>query len=179
VKKRLQKYMPKPERLREHPWLGWLGDSVFSPELWHLTRRSVAGGAAVGVFWCFIPIPGQMFIGILTALALRVNIPIAAAGAFISNPVTSAPMMVACWFTGSTLLGKPFKLEHFEWSFEWMMNTFREFALPITLGAFVLGAICSVIAYFAVHVIWTQQVRRRWRARLAARMAQERSAAEP
>jgi uncharacterized protein len=165
VKKRLKKYLPKPEVLREHPWLAWLGDSVFAPELWHLTRRSVAGGAAVGVFWCFIPIPGQMFIGILTALALRVNIPIAAAGAFISNPVTSIPMMVACWFTGSTLLGEPFHLDNLEWSLEWALHTFRTFAVPITLGAFVLGAICATITYFAVQALWTRQVRRQWKAR--------------
>jgi len=169
VKKRLEKYMPKPEVLREHPWLAWLGDSVFSPELWHLTRRSVAGGAAVGVFWCFIPVPGQMFIGILTALALRVNIPIAAAGAFISNPVTSVPMMIACWFTGSTLLGQPFRLGHVEWTFAWALETFRRFAIPITLGAFVLGAVCAVITYFGVHALWTWQVRRRWKARNSGR----------
>lgn len=179
MKKRLQKYIPKPERLRQHPWLGWLGDSVFEPELWHLTRRSVATGAAVGVFWCFIPVPGQMFIGILTALVLRANIPIAAAGAFISNPITSVPMMIACWYTGSKLLGKPFVLVDFEWSYAWASATLREFAVPITLGAFVLGAVCAVIVYFSVHAIWILGVRRRWRARLDARTGQNRRAPKP
>lgn len=179
MKKHLQKYVPKPERLRQHPWLGWLGDSIFSPELWHLTRRSVATGAAIGVFWCFIPVPGQMFIGILTAHALRANVPIAAAGAFLSNPLTSPPMMLACWFTGSLLLNKPFELQHFEWSVEWVMATFREFAVPITLGAFVLGSVCSVITYFGVHAIWTREVRRRWRARVKTRAAQGPSGQKP
>ena len=34
---------------------------LYDPNIWHVHRRSSAGGAAIGVFCAFIPLPIQTF----------------------------------------------------------------------------------------------------------------------
>lgn len=138
---------------------------MFARELWSLNRRRVADGAAIGVFWCFIPIPGQMFVGIATAVALRANIPVAAAGAFISNPITSGPMLVANFYTGNWLLGRPSRIDNVEFTLSWAWELITHNLLPVTLGAFALGALSAVVTWFLVHGLWRWQVVRRWEER--------------
>lgn len=169
MRKKLKNYLPDPESLRKHPSLAWLGDTVFAREFWSLNRRRVADGAAIGVFWCFIPIPGQMFVGIATAILLRANIPVAAAGAFISNPLTSGPMLVANYYTGNWLLGRTTQVQDFDFSMHWLWEFTLANLGPVTLGAFANGFLCAVVIWLCVRGLWRWQVAQRWRRRPAAR----------
>ena len=47
------------------------------PNLWHLHRRSVAGGVAVGMFCGLIPGPFQMIGAAIMSVLFRVNLPVA------------------------------------------------------------------------------------------------------
>ena len=49
-KRIFRKYLPKPDRLREHKALSFLGEVLSDPNLWHINRRSLAGAAFIGVF---------------------------------------------------------------------------------------------------------------------------------
>jgi uncharacterized protein (DUF2062 family) len=51
---RLRRLMPTPEAMAANRWLRWLGPRLLHPRLWHMSRRGVALGAAVGVFFAFI-----------------------------------------------------------------------------------------------------------------------------
>ena len=46
-------YLPAHHKIKEHPHLRHFGDLLHDPDLWHLTRRSTAGGVAVGLFCAF------------------------------------------------------------------------------------------------------------------------------
>jgi uncharacterized protein YcfJ len=46
---RLRRLMPSHEGVANNRWLKWLGPSVLHPRLFHLSRRGVATGAAIGV----------------------------------------------------------------------------------------------------------------------------------
>ena len=52
------------------------GDSLFHPALWHLNRRSAAGGVAVGLFCGLIPGPLQMLGAGIACVLFRVNLPV-------------------------------------------------------------------------------------------------------
>jgi len=40
----------------------WVRDTIAQPMVWHLNRRSVAGGVAVGLFVSWMPLPMQMLV---------------------------------------------------------------------------------------------------------------------
>ena len=56
----LNNIIPDPQTLRERRLLRMFGARVWHPALWHLNRRSVAGGVAAGLFCGLIPGPLQM-----------------------------------------------------------------------------------------------------------------------
>ena len=49
-RKFFRKMMPNVDKVREMKALSMFGDTLFHPALWHLNRRSAAGGVAVGLF---------------------------------------------------------------------------------------------------------------------------------
>ncbi len=59
-RKFFRKVMPNVDKVREVKALSMFGDTLFHPALWHLNRRSAAGGVAVGLFCGLIPGPLQM-----------------------------------------------------------------------------------------------------------------------
>ncbi|RKZ99705.1 MAG: DUF2062 domain-containing protein, partial [Gammaproteobacteria bacterium] len=46
-RKFLKRIMPDHKTMREHPHLQKFGQRITEPRLWHLNRRTVAGGLAL------------------------------------------------------------------------------------------------------------------------------------
>lgn len=81
------------------------GQTLFHNLLWRTDRRSIAGGLALGLFIAFTPtIPFQMTLAIIGALLLKVNLPIAIAACWITNPLTAIPIYTAAWKLGKYLI---------------------------------------------------------------------------
>jgi len=54
----------------------WVRNTFAQPMVWHLNRRSVAGGVAVGLFVSWVPVPLQMLFAAVLAAVLRVHVPV-------------------------------------------------------------------------------------------------------
>lgn len=102
---RFRRYLPDAHSLREHRALRWLGPLLHHPRLWHVNRRGIAMGAAVGVFFGLLFPLAQIFFATLAALVLRANIPAAVGSTLITNPVTFAPVYYAAYHLGAWVLG--------------------------------------------------------------------------
>ncbi len=71
------------------------------------TPREIARGLAVGVFWGMFPLPGlQTIVAVLTAAVVRGSKLAAAAGTWLSNPLTTLPFTVLNFKTGQWILGR-------------------------------------------------------------------------
>ncbi len=46
---RLRRFLPTAEAVRGNRWVGWIGPALHHPRLWHLNRRGVALGMAIGI----------------------------------------------------------------------------------------------------------------------------------
>ena len=161
----LKSYLPDRRFIRGQKSLRFLGDRLHHPGLWHLGRRSVAGGLAVGVFVAFIPLPGQMLIAAIAALLLHVNLPLAVVTVWITNPVTIPPMFYFNYRVGAWLLdSQPINLQ-FELSWDWLLYNLSAIWQPLLLGSLCMGVLFALIAYLAVSLIWRAyvvlQIRRR------------------
>jgi uncharacterized protein (DUF2062 family) len=106
MKQHLKRLLPDAERVRHNPWLRWIGPALHHPQLWHITRRGVALGVALGVFFGLLVPIAQIPLSAAAAVVLRANIPTAVASTLVTNPVTFAPIYYAAYHLGATLIGE-------------------------------------------------------------------------
>ncbi|WP_088890293.1 DUF2062 domain-containing protein [Leptolyngbya ohadii] len=114
------------------------------------TPAQIARGFAFGVFWGMFPLPGlQMAVAILTAALFQSSKLAAAAGTWLSNPITTLPLTALNFHVGQTLLGR-------QWSDLPIDNlrSVRDFLalgddvlIPYFLGCAVVGLGLAVVSY--------------------------------
>jgi hypothetical protein len=109
-RKYFRKVMPSVDKVREFKALGLFGDALFHPALWHLNRRSAAGGVAVGLFCGLIPGPLQMLGAAIVCLVARVNLPVAFVSTLYTNPFTIVPLYLLAYEIGQFVLGAAARL---------------------------------------------------------------------
>ena len=146
--------MPDHHTLRQHRALAFLGTLLHDPRIFHLTRHSAAGGMAAGLFCAFFPIPGHMVFAAIAAIRFRVNLPIAAAAVWITNPVTMPPIFYGAYRLGAALLGRPPEQVSFEFSLEWFSTTFVHIWPPLVTGCLILAITSALLGYGFVQLLW-------------------------
>jgi uncharacterized protein (DUF2062 family) len=161
----IKRYTPDPAALKKHRHLRHLGNLLHDENLWHLNRRSVAGGVAAGLFWAMIPIPGQMVAAALSAIFFRINLPIAVALVWLTNPITIPPVFYFNYLIGTWLIGAPAHVGEFQMSLEWITHEIGAIWKPLLLGSIILGVLLAGLGYGAMRVYWRWHVLRRFRAR--------------
>jgi uncharacterized protein (DUF2062 family) len=93
-------------------------------------------------------------IGALLALALRVNIPVAAVSTWVSNPLTMGPLYYFAYRLGVTILDIPPKPFNFELSLDWVTHTFVNIWQPMLLGSVLLGSAAALVGYVVLDLLW-------------------------
>ena len=144
-----------------------------SPLIWHLNRRGVARGAALGLFAGFaIPVAQTPFAA-LFAVAARANLPVAAVSTFVTNPFTVPFIYYFAYLTGKTALRLKADAQIslgaetglFENIVRWLVTA----AGPTYLGLLIFAAVSAGVGYFGVHVGWHFWVSQRRKRRLRHR----------
>lgn len=177
MRKMFRKFLPHHDTVRSHRWLRPFSAWLHHPNLWHLHRRSVAGGVAVGLFCGLIPGPFQAISAMLLAIALRVNLPVAAFTTFYTNPLTLLPLYavaykLGAWTSGVSGADAKLAFPEVHWN-DWagvLWDWFTAMGEPILIGLPLLAIILSISGYFAVRVAWRLAVVLKWRARNKRRM---------
>ena len=161
-RKFLKQFLPDPQKMAEHPHLKHFGERLTDPKLWHLNRRSVSGAVALGLFIAFMPIPGQMILAVLLALYFQFNLPIAALGVWITNPLTVAPLFFFAYKVGSWILQVPVEEHHFSLSIQWFTEELIIIWQPLLLGCLICALTASLLGVLLVRLIWRVSVARSW-----------------
>lgn len=175
-----RRWLPRPEQLVSMKGLGWLGRYLMPrPWLWVAHRRKVALGAAVGVAVGVIPLPTQMVLAALVALALRCNVAAAVAATWLTNPLTLVPIWgLALWlgsfFVPAASAGGAPALLALDWLapstwwpaiWAWIQALGPAWLVGMPLAALALG----LATYLVVYLLWTAVVRLERARRLRAR----------
>jgi len=183
-RKFFRKYLPSHESIRQNRYIALFGSLLLHPNLWHLNRRSVAGGLAVGLFSGLVPGPLQMLTAAILAVPLRVNLPVALATTLYTNPLTIGPLYVIAYGIGTLVIpGEAAPLSHppgFDWDwstfgawlralFEWTLSLGK----PLAVGLVVLAAGLAVAGYVAARLAWRAHVVLAWRRREAKRAGRD------
>jgi len=172
LKSYLQEYIPERKHIQEHKQLRHFGDWLHDPNIWHLTRRSSAGGVAIGLFWAMMPIPLQTVFAAATAIILRLNLPLSIIFVWATNPVTAAPVYYLAYKLGSILLDEPIQNIAFEFSIYWMTDTLVHIWQPLVAGCLLLGVFSAAIGNVTIRVLWRIILLRKWEKRRQDRFNQ-------
>jgi len=183
-RKLFRKYLPTHDSIRGNRYLGFLGAWLHHPNLWHLNRKSVAGGVAVGLFCGLIPGPLQMLSAALLSVLFRVNLPVAVILTWYTNPFTIVPLYYVAYKLGRFVMGPDtariprmeidvLSLPLSDW-IPTLLHWLSSLGKPFIAGLVLLALILAVAGYVLVMVGWRAHVAFSWRKRNRARAAVER-----
>jgi len=177
LRKYLRRVLPSHETISGNRYVARFGDRLQHHNLWHLHRRAVAGGIAVGLFAGLIPgsNPVQFTAGALLAITFKVNLPLAMLVTLYSNPFTIVPLYLMAFKLGQLVLlqnngelpamalgleGKGF-MEWIPAALQWLGGV----GMPLVIGLPLLAITLAFIGYFLTDWAWRLGVMWQWRQR--------------
>lgn len=173
--KSLKKRLPDPQKVSNHKMLRWLGPTLTRPSLWQANRRSISLGLAIGVFFGLIIPLAQIPLAAVGAVLMRANLPIAMVSTLVTNPFTFAPVYFLAYQLGDYILGMgqptvteamiEAQVSQMTGGVTAWLSRIAEIGAPLFTGLFVLACVGSVLAYFAVSLLWRLAVVIRYRKR--------------
>ncbi len=175
----LRRYLPEPSEIRENRLLKPVAHLLERTDVWHLNRRSVSSAVFVGLFCAFLPIPSQMIVAAVIALAFRCNIAIAVGLVWITNPLTIPPMFYFAYRLGAWLLDMQISVSEIDISMAWIWDNLGNIGYPLLFGSLVCAWVSGVTGFVVTRVLWRLHVISRWRARRARRRARRKASEVP
>jgi uncharacterized protein (DUF2062 family) len=173
----LRRLLPSRERIQGNRWLAWLGPHLLHPRLWHFSRRGVAIGVALGVFFgLLIPI-AQIPFAAGMAVLLRANVPAAVGSTLVTNPVTFAPVYLLAHRLGAVLLGEtdtpmpdldqpePVEIDADAGWWPSVWKGILALGKPLLLGLSILAVAAGLLTYSLIMLFWRLRTTWQWKRR--------------
>lgn len=171
----LKKRLPDHQSIRDNRYLAIFGPALHHPKLWHLNRRPVAGGVAIGMFAGLIPGPFQMLCAAIFSVLFRVNLPVAVCTTLYTNPFTIVPLYVLAHRIGVFAMGvESAEIREMEFEFhdraftQWLPELIEYMARmgkPLIVGLPLLALMLAVSSYFLVMIAWRLRILHKWHRR--------------
>jgi uncharacterized protein len=173
MRKFIRRFLPSHEAVHSNRWLAPFANTLLHPRLWHLNRHSAAGAVATGLFCGLIPGPFQMLGAALCCLVFRVNLPLALATTFYTNPFTIVPLYIVAYAIGEFVLGSGIAFVYppaydFHNPAGWMqaMSAWTySLGKPLLIGLILLACGLAMTGYFSIKAIWRWHLIRAWKNR--------------
>ena len=159
IKNVIKRLFPKLDAVKEEKILKIFGPAVLQPNLWHINKKSVSRGFAIGAFCAFLPIPGQMIIAAFLSITFAANLPISVILTWISNPFTYTPIFYFAYKVGKIIINADINVDEKEID---MLSNIKDIWEPLLLGSIILAIIGSIISYILIRVYWRYYVIKVW-----------------
>ncbi len=156
--RRLRALAPSREQIEANPWLRRLAPWLADPKLWCWSRRGVAMGMAIGLFIGFLIPIAQILLAAAAAVVLRANVPIAAAGTFVTNPRTVPPIYYAAYRLGAWATGTSATA-----AVSWadpvsVLESLGSIGVPLFAGLAITACISAAASYLLISRVWIWHV---------------------
>ncbi len=171
---RVRLLLPTAETVKGNRWVGWIGPALHHPRLWHLNRRGVALGMAIGVFFAFLTPVAQIPLAAVVAVWLRGNIIAAVGSTLITNPFTFLPLYLLAYRLGAFIIGDgnvaaDSTLVQVAEQASSIMVTWSDKYLAVgkqlIVGLSIMAVVGAFCAYFGTLGVWRIFVVAEWRRR--------------
>jgi uncharacterized protein (DUF2062 family) len=197
MKQKFKQWLPDPETVRTNRWLRWMGPILKHPRLWHFSRKGIALGLALGIFFGLLIPVAQIPFAAATAVVLRANLPMAVASTLVTNPVTFGPVYYGAYQLGKFVLGQPALSEaealkaldkahatpdadlSLSDRMRVWMKQFGKIGKPLVVGLAIVATFSGLLVYFLASGLWTLKIRWTRRQRLRERDARALQSPDP
>ncbi len=161
IKNVIKRLFPKLDAVKEEKILKIFGPAVLQPNLWHINKKSVSRGFAIGAFCAFLPIPGQMIIAAFLSITFAANIPIAVILTWITNPITYTPIFYFAYKIGKIFINSKIHVDVNETEIDILSNIIHIWQ-PLLIGSIILAIFGSIISYIIIRIYWRYYVLKIW-----------------
>ena len=158
----IKRIFPKLDSFKEEKILKIFGPAVLQPNLWHINKKSVSRGFAIGAFCAFLPIPGiQTLLAAFLSITFAANLPLAVILTWITNPFTYIPIVYFAIKIGGIFINAEstygIKSEQIN-----IVTDLMQYWEPLFIGSFVLSLASSLLSYILIRVYWRYYVIKVW-----------------
>lgn len=196
MKHKFKQLLPTPETLRNNRWLRWMGPVLHHPRLWHFSRKGIALGLALGIFFGLLIPVAQIPFSATVAVLLRANLPMAVASTLVTNPVTFGPVYYGAYRLGKWVLGeeevsenKAVKIlekaealpaEKGSWTdrMRAWLTYLGTVGKPLVVGLAIVATASGLFIYFLTSALWVLKTRWTRNRRLRERLLRNPSEAD-
>jgi len=195
MKHKLKQLLPTPDSLRNSRWLRWMGPVLHHPRLWHFSRKGIAMGLALGIFFGLLIPVAQIPFSATVAVLLRANLPMAVASTLVTNPVTFGPVYYGAYRLGKWVLGEedvsekkavkilekaealPAEKESWNERMRAWMTYLSTVGKPLVVGLAIVATVSGLFIYFLTSALWVLKTRWTRNRRLRERLSRNASEA--
>jgi len=156
----LKKYLPTSEQIAQIRVLSSLRHLLLEPNLWHMNRYSLSFGFLIGGFCCFLPIFFQTVPCVLLCVWIRCNVPLAVLVVWISNPITTGPMMYFAYRVGLRILGTEQEIALLNPSLGWFIDQFSIIWQPLLVGSLACGFAFGMAGFIVIRLYYRWRIAR-------------------
>lgn len=180
---RFKRLIPSRNAIENNRWLRWLGPWLKDHRLWHMSRKGIALGMAIGVFFGFLIPFGQIPPAATMAVIMRANVPVTIASTLVTNPVTFGPVYYGAYRLGRFVLLEPeptteeiesllaqatvapeIEASGFIERIQNAWHRLTQVGKPLFVGLAIVATLSGLLTYALVHWLWLMRVRiARWR----------------
>ena len=191
--RRIAQSLPTRESIQTNRWLRWMGPALTHPRLWHMSRKGIAAGLALGLFFGLLVPIAQIPLAATAAVVLRANLPVAIGSTLVTNPVTFGPVYFGAYKLGDWLLHRGDAPERAPEVLEARLQQLHETSAtpsdvtsigdhirniwgritalgkPLILGLAILASAAGIAVYLLTTWVWTAVIWLKRRRRLRER----------
>ena len=165
LKKYINKFIPKPEYIKNNRSLSYFKIFFKRPNLWYINKYSVSKGFAVGFFCAWLPIPFQMVVATFGAILFNTNLPISISLVWITNPLTMPFLFATAYKLGSCFSIFENDYENIEITIDFFSTIISEVFPTMLLGCLVIGCSGGGIGFLLIRLAWRISVVSEWNKR--------------
>lgn len=164
-RERVRRHIPSREQIQGNRWLAWLSPWLHQTKLWHWSRRGVALGVALGMFFGLLLPIAQIPLSVAAAVILRANVPAAVASTLVTNPITFGPIYYGAYRLGAWVTGDPVVADttvsdvitesdgdHADDVSMWHRIT--ALGKPLLVGLAITSTLMGLVTYGLITLVW-------------------------
>jgi uncharacterized protein len=157
----IKRLFPRLDKIKEDKILKIFGPAVLQPNLWHINKKSVSRGFAIGAFCAFLPIPGQMIVAGFLAIIFAANLSLSLILTWITNPITYTPIFYFAYRLGKFFIDTKnnYVIKNEEIN---LLSDIMHIWEPLLLGSLILAIIGSLCSYMLIRIYWRYYVIKIW-----------------
>lgn len=164
---KIKAHIPKREDIERNRFLAPFAHHLASPNLWHLNRRSVSRGVAVGLFTGVMVPVAHTPIAVLAAAPTRANAIVAAVATWAVNPLTLPPLLYGAHWLGKHVIrpvsGDLIPNEKVSW-----LHSGIKLAEATLVGLLPIAIVVASLGYAIALGAWRFRIARKLARRRAA-----------